>query len=195
MARNEPSPSDKGKAKAYGPPTRASPRLAALRSQPAANPQTETPVTPTISASTSSMLPKKRPTQKVVGEGTSKAATQSFKSDPEPEPEKVEEAEDMEEDPEEDPVEAPQGTGIEEEDEEDPEEDPMEENVAEEGVRIEDDFADYWALAKIGAEVAKEDARNGKSRGKAWRPNSDAYAYAPRFMCVRIAKTWAARPS
>ncbi|MED6177862.1 hypothetical protein PIB30_102048, partial [Stylosanthes scabra] len=34
-----------------------------------------------------------------------------------------------------------------------------------------------------------------KSRRKSWRPNSDAYAYTLRFMCVRIAKTWAARPS
>ncbi|MED6124307.1 hypothetical protein PIB30_057727 [Stylosanthes scabra] len=34
-----------------------------------------------------------------------------------------------------------------------------------------------------------------KSRRKAWRPNSNAYAYAPRLMCVRIAKTRAARPS
>ncbi|MED6115105.1 hypothetical protein PIB30_087018, partial [Stylosanthes scabra] len=34
-----------------------------------------------------------------------------------------------------------------------------------------------------------------KSRRKAWMPNSDSYAYAPRLMCVRIAKTWAARPS
>ncbi|MED6139382.1 hypothetical protein PIB30_083291 [Stylosanthes scabra] len=178
MARNGPSPSAKGKAKAYGPPTRASPMLAALRSQPAANPQPETPVTPTISAPTSSLLPKKRPTQKAVGEGTSKAAAQSFKrrslriaaigrtffqppknqeaitnsSDTEPEPEKVEEAEDMEEDPEEDPVETPQGAEIEEEDEEDPEEDPMEENAAEEGVCIEDDFADYWALVRSDSE-------------------------------------------
>ncbi|MED6126541.1 hypothetical protein PIB30_079498 [Stylosanthes scabra] len=75
MARNTPSPS----AKAYGPPTRASRRLAALRSQPAANPQPETLVTPTISAPTSSLPPKKRPIQKAVGEGTSKAVAQSLK--------------------------------------------------------------------------------------------------------------------
>ncbi|MED6220934.1 hypothetical protein PIB30_049552 [Stylosanthes scabra] len=47
-----PSPSAKGKAKAYEPPTRSSPRLAALRSQSAANPHPEAPVTTTVPAST-----------------------------------------------------------------------------------------------------------------------------------------------
>ncbi|MED6149645.1 hypothetical protein PIB30_064533 [Stylosanthes scabra] len=37
MARNGPSASAKGKAKVYGPPTRASPRLAAMRARLAAN--------------------------------------------------------------------------------------------------------------------------------------------------------------
>ncbi|MED6215419.1 hypothetical protein PIB30_113473, partial [Stylosanthes scabra] len=46
MAHKGSSPSTKGKGKAYGPPTRASSRLAALRSQSAANPPLETPVTP-----------------------------------------------------------------------------------------------------------------------------------------------------
>ncbi|MED6138920.1 hypothetical protein PIB30_079048 [Stylosanthes scabra] len=41
----------------------------------------------------------------------------------------------------------------------------------------------------------KRERRTRKSRRKAWRPNSDAYAYAPRLMCVRIAKTWAEPPS
>ncbi|MED6152715.1 hypothetical protein PIB30_094681 [Stylosanthes scabra] len=71
MARNGPSPLAKGKAKAYGSPTRASLRLATLRSQLAANLQPETPVTPTISEPTSSLPTKKHPIQKAAGEGTS----------------------------------------------------------------------------------------------------------------------------
>ncbi|MED6139567.1 hypothetical protein PIB30_085052 [Stylosanthes scabra] len=78
MARNGPSPLAKGKAKAYGPPTRAFPRLAALRSQPATNRQPETPVTLTINAPTSTLPPKKRPIQRAAGEGTLKAASRSF---------------------------------------------------------------------------------------------------------------------
>ncbi|MED6210191.1 hypothetical protein PIB30_061821 [Stylosanthes scabra] len=67
-------PPAKGKAKAYGPPTRASPRLTTLRSQAAVQPQPETPVTPGISGPTSSLPPKKRPIQREAGECTSKAA-------------------------------------------------------------------------------------------------------------------------
>ncbi|MED6152610.1 hypothetical protein PIB30_093654 [Stylosanthes scabra] len=84
MARNGPSASAKGKAKAYGPPTRASPRLAALRSQAAINSQPEAPVTPAVLALaiakwTARMSPpKKRPIQNAAGEGTSKATAQSF---------------------------------------------------------------------------------------------------------------------
>ncbi|MED6173673.1 hypothetical protein PIB30_061803 [Stylosanthes scabra] len=152
MACNGPSPSIKEKAKAFGPPTQASPRLATLRSHPVANPQPETPVTPTISAPTSSLPPKKRLIQKAASEGTSKAAAKSFgrrsqrlaaigrtsfqapkvqeviavSNDSKPELEMVKEAEDEEEDPEEDPVEEPQEARIEEEDEEDPKEDPIE---------------------------------------------------------------------
>ncbi|MED6195770.1 hypothetical protein PIB30_041081, partial [Stylosanthes scabra] len=175
MARNGPSPSTKGKGKAFGPPTRASPRLAALRSQSAASPQPETPVTPAVIAPTPSLPPKKRPIQKAAGEGTSKAAARSFRrrsqriaaigrtfiqapkeqeviainSYSEPEPEIVEKDEDVEEDSEE----APQDAGIEEEEEEeDPDEDPEEENAAEEGVREEDDFADYWPLVDSDSE-------------------------------------------
>ncbi|MED6151953.1 hypothetical protein PIB30_087223 [Stylosanthes scabra] len=62
-----------------------------------------------------------------------------------PEPEREEEAEDMEEDPKDDPVEAPQAAGIEEE-----------ENAAEEGVCVEDDFADYWALVRSDSENSVE---------------------------------------
>ncbi|MED6112376.1 hypothetical protein PIB30_061168 [Stylosanthes scabra] len=43
MARNAPSPLAKGKAKVYGPPTRASPRLAAMRARLAANSRPATP--------------------------------------------------------------------------------------------------------------------------------------------------------
>ncbi|MED6113914.1 hypothetical protein PIB30_075261 [Stylosanthes scabra] len=205
MARNGPSPSANGKAKAYGPPTRAFPRLATLRSQAVANSQLETPVTPANNVPTSSQPPKKRPIQMAISEGTSKAAARSFRrrsqriaaigrtffqaseeqevisvsSDSEPEPKILKEVEEVEEDPEEDPVEAPQGAGIEEEDEENPEEDPMEGNAAEEGVHEEDDFADYWALANIGAEVAKEGTRNEEITKKSLEANSDAYVYAP----------------
>ncbi|MED6116622.1 hypothetical protein PIB30_101925 [Stylosanthes scabra] len=143
MARNGLSPSAKGKAKAFGPLTRASPRLVALRSQPAANPQPETPVTPTISAPTSSLPPKKRPIQKGGRRRHLQSCSEFLPSDSEPEPEMVKETEDVEEDPEEDPVEEPEEAWIEEEDEEDPKEDPMEENVAEEAVRVEDDFLEY----------------------------------------------------
>ncbi|MED6137606.1 hypothetical protein PIB30_066529 [Stylosanthes scabra] len=104
MARNGPSPSPKGKAKAYGPLTQVSSRLAALRSQPAANPQPETPVTPTISAPTSSLPPKKRLIQKAAGYTFFRAPKEQevivVSSDSEPEPEMVKEVEDVEEDPE-----------------------------------------------------------------------------------------------
>ncbi|MED6114005.1 hypothetical protein PIB30_076054 [Stylosanthes scabra] len=43
MAHNAPSPSAKGKGKFYGPPTRTSPRLAALRAQATASPQFDIP--------------------------------------------------------------------------------------------------------------------------------------------------------
>ncbi|MED6188492.1 hypothetical protein PIB30_086480 [Stylosanthes scabra] len=185
MAGNKPSHSAKGKAKAY--PTRASPRLAALRSQSTAKPQPETPVTPAVTAPTPSLPPKKRPIQKAAGEGTSKATAQSFhkqsqgiaaightfiqaskeqeviaiSSDSEPEPaikdtirEIVEMDEDEEEDPEEDPEEAPQDAEVEAEveEEEDPEGDPEEKSAAEEVLREEDDFADYWALVDSESE-------------------------------------------
>ncbi|MED6224574.1 hypothetical protein PIB30_085403 [Stylosanthes scabra] len=48
LARNGPSPSAKGKDKAYGPLTRVSPRLAALRAQAAANLTPEALVAPAI---------------------------------------------------------------------------------------------------------------------------------------------------
>ncbi|MED6138833.1 hypothetical protein PIB30_078191 [Stylosanthes scabra] len=142
IASDKPSPSTKGNAKAYGPPTRASPRFAALRSQSVANPRPETPVIPAVIAPTPSLPPKKRPIRKVAAPKEQEVI--AISSDSEPEPEIVEKDEDVEEDPEEDPDEAPQDAGMEEEEEEEnPKEDPKEENAAEEGVREEDDFADY----------------------------------------------------
>ncbi|MED6183854.1 hypothetical protein PIB30_041709 [Stylosanthes scabra] len=79
MARNEPCPSAKGKAKAYEPPTRASPWLAALRSQAVANSQLKAPVTPTTNVLTLSLPPKKCPIQKTTSKGISKAAARSFR--------------------------------------------------------------------------------------------------------------------
>ncbi|MED6137817.1 hypothetical protein PIB30_068589 [Stylosanthes scabra] len=52
MARNGPSPLAKRKGKGYGPPTRESPWLAALRARLAANSYPETPVTPVALAPT-----------------------------------------------------------------------------------------------------------------------------------------------
>ncbi|MED6114954.1 hypothetical protein PIB30_085470 [Stylosanthes scabra] len=150
MACKGPSPTAKGKGKAYGPPTRASPRLAALRSQSATKPQPETPVTPTCChcaktelASQETSYPKAPKEQEVI----------AVSSDSEPEPEIAGENEDVGEDPEEGPGEAHQDTEMEEEEEEeDPKEDPEEENVAEEGVHEEDDFADHWALVRSDSE-------------------------------------------
>ncbi|MED6175020.1 hypothetical protein PIB30_074580, partial [Stylosanthes scabra] len=48
---------------------------------------------------------------------------------------------------------------------------------------------------KIGVEVAKESARNEKITKKSLEARFSAYAYAPRLIWVRIAMTWAARPS
>ncbi|MED6116311.1 hypothetical protein PIB30_099126 [Stylosanthes scabra] len=67
MARKGSFPLAKGKGKAHGLPTRASPRLAALRSQVAAQNQLGTLVTPTINAPTSSLPIKKRPLNKAAG--------------------------------------------------------------------------------------------------------------------------------
>ncbi|MED6162214.1 hypothetical protein PIB30_068292 [Stylosanthes scabra] len=118
----------------------------ALRSQLAANPQHETLVTHAVSAPTPSLPPKKRPIPKAASRTFIQAAKEqeviAISSDSELEPEIAGKDEDVEEDPEEGPEEAPQDAGMKEE-EEDPEEDPEEENAAEEGVRKEDDFADY----------------------------------------------------
>ncbi|MED6113642.1 hypothetical protein PIB30_072777 [Stylosanthes scabra] len=137
MARNGTSPSAKGKAKAYGPPTRASPRLTALSVQPKRRHAKAPPKLKHNPSKGRTFFPPPKNQEDIM-----------ISNDPESEPEKVEEAEDIEEDPEEDPVEAPQGAEI----EEDHEEDPMEENAAEEGVLIEDNFADYSALVRSDSE-------------------------------------------
>ncbi|MED6123254.1 hypothetical protein PIB30_047409 [Stylosanthes scabra] len=182
MARNRPSPSAKGKANAYGPPTRASPRLTALRSQPAANGQPETPVTPTIGAPTSTLPPKKCPIPKKTGEGTSKAASRSFRRrsqriaaigrtffqeaekekvialSSDSEPEKIKK---VKEGPEEDPAEAPQGAGIEEEDPE---------QVAEQGAHDEDNITAFWASMNFSFEsIVGNDYRNYDDHLDNWR--------------------------
>ncbi|MED6175337.1 hypothetical protein PIB30_077385 [Stylosanthes scabra] len=79
MARKGSSPLAKGKGKARGLPTRASPRLVALRSQAAAQNQLGTPVTPAINTPTLSLPIKKRPLNKAAGEGTPKAAAKYFR--------------------------------------------------------------------------------------------------------------------
>ncbi|MED6152565.1 hypothetical protein PIB30_093245 [Stylosanthes scabra] len=254
MARNRSSPSTKGKAKVYGPPTRAPPRLAALRSQSAANPQPKTPVTPTISAPTSSLPRKKRPIQKTAGEGTSKDAAQSFKScssfilvelglqrgwalvqilkipilafinflpdvtarwwggecvgawsaltprlTADHVVARVRRAVAR---PGQNPPEwllgdhaiarcpstnfnpnfivknlliTAQGARINENDKENPEEDPMEENAAKEGVRVEDDFVDYWALVRSDSENSV--GNNYRFAGNAAPANSSVGSY------------------
>ncbi|MED6126403.1 hypothetical protein PIB30_078012 [Stylosanthes scabra] len=61
MARNGPSPSAKGKGKIYRPPTRTSPRLAALQAQAATNLALETPdKLATTTPSTLSRKPRMR---------------------------------------------------------------------------------------------------------------------------------------
>ncbi|MED6164992.1 hypothetical protein PIB30_095452 [Stylosanthes scabra] len=131
MARKGPSPSAKGKAKAYGPLTRASPRLAAGGKSPTQNTSHSSHQCTNIKpadeeVSDDKIHAKKEPDHKIAGK-----------------------EENVEEDPEEGPEEVHQDAGTEEEEEEeDLEEDPEEDNAAEEGVRVEDDFADYWALVR-----------------------------------------------
>ncbi|MED6171571.1 hypothetical protein PIB30_041867 [Stylosanthes scabra] len=117
MAPNGPSPSVKGKGKAYGPPTRASPMLADLRSQRSQR----------IAAIGRTFFQAPKEQEVII-----------VSSDLEPEPMIGGKEEDA---------------GMEEEEEEeDHEKDPEEENAAEEGVREEDDFANYWALVRSDSE-------------------------------------------
>ncbi|MED6187287.1 hypothetical protein PIB30_075005 [Stylosanthes scabra] len=141
MARNAPSPSAKGKCKAT-----TSPQFE-IRTALAAN------------VPTSSLLPKKRPIPKRVGEGTSKAATSSFcrRSQrivaightffQEAEKEEVialssdSEPEKVEEDPEGAPADAPQEAAI--------EENPKE--AAGGNTQDEDNLADFWASIDLSS--------------------------------------------
>ncbi|MED6138411.1 hypothetical protein PIB30_074010 [Stylosanthes scabra] len=169
MARGEPSPSAKGKAKAYAPSNRTSPRLAVLRAK--ASPSSPTPPpSPTSSLPQNTNFPSRSgrittrggpstvaPKEKVVIE---------ISSDTEPDPkledtirEVVEMDEDREEDPEEDSEEAPQDAKVEENPEEDPEE---KQDEVEEHFRGEDDYKDYWQLEDSESEnVLGDDPRFG----------------------------------
>ncbi|MED6139892.1 hypothetical protein PIB30_088206 [Stylosanthes scabra] len=75
MAHTRSSPLAKGKTKVYRPPTRASPRLASLRSQRTVRPQFQTPAAPVENKATTILSPKKRPTYGMAGEGTSRVCT------------------------------------------------------------------------------------------------------------------------
>ncbi|MED6140801.1 hypothetical protein PIB30_096988 [Stylosanthes scabra] len=77
MARTRSSPLAKGKTKVYRPPMRASPRLASLRSQGTAQPQFQAPAALVENIATSILSPKKRPTYRMAGEGTSKVGTKA----------------------------------------------------------------------------------------------------------------------
>ncbi|MED6126342.1 hypothetical protein PIB30_077549 [Stylosanthes scabra] len=77
MARTRSNPLAKGKTKVYRPPTRASPRLASLKSQGTVQPQFQAPAAPVENIATSILLPKKRPTYRMAGEGSSKVCTKA----------------------------------------------------------------------------------------------------------------------
>ncbi|MED6140837.1 hypothetical protein PIB30_097281 [Stylosanthes scabra] len=61
----------------YRPPTRTSPRLASLRSQGTVQPQFQAPVALVENIATSILPPKKRPTYRMAGEGSSKVGTKA----------------------------------------------------------------------------------------------------------------------
>ncbi|MED6182104.1 hypothetical protein PIB30_025483 [Stylosanthes scabra] len=67
----------KGKAKMCQPPTRASPRLAALRSNTAVQIPTPTPDVPVKEAVTSTLPPKKRQNFRMVGKSSSRRDTKT----------------------------------------------------------------------------------------------------------------------
>ncbi|MED6128980.1 hypothetical protein PIB30_103288 [Stylosanthes scabra] len=75
MARTRSSPLAKGETKVYRPPTRASPRLASLRSQGMVQPQFQAPAAPVENIVTSILPQKKCPTYQMAGEGTSRVGT------------------------------------------------------------------------------------------------------------------------
>ncbi|MED6148561.1 hypothetical protein PIB30_054265 [Stylosanthes scabra] len=77
MACTRSSPLAKGKTKVYRPPTRASPRLASLRSQGTVQPQFQAPVTPVENIATSILPLKKCLTYQMAGEGSSRVGTKA----------------------------------------------------------------------------------------------------------------------
>ncbi|MED6219648.1 hypothetical protein PIB30_037714 [Stylosanthes scabra] len=77
MARTRSNPLAKGKTKVYRPSMRASPRLASLRSQGTMQPQFQAPVAPLENIATSILPPKKCPTYRMAGEGSSKVGTKA----------------------------------------------------------------------------------------------------------------------
>ncbi|MED6138590.1 hypothetical protein PIB30_075687 [Stylosanthes scabra] len=77
MARTRSNPLAKGKTKVYRPPTRASPRLASLRSQGIVQPQFQAPAAPVENIATSILPPKKCPTYRMTREGSSKVGTKA----------------------------------------------------------------------------------------------------------------------
>ncbi|MED6175999.1 hypothetical protein PIB30_083696 [Stylosanthes scabra] len=150
MARNGPSTSAKGKGKAYGPPTRAFPRLAALRAQAATNPTPETPVAPVVpsppTTRRTTRISMKYYSMKLADRGGPSNVAPvdndpievSSDSESELKPENaIRNLVEIEEEPEEEPEEDP---------EEDPEEELEEENQGEEQ-SDEIYFANYFELA------------------------------------------------
>ncbi|MED6151803.1 hypothetical protein PIB30_085921 [Stylosanthes scabra] len=77
MPRTRSSPLAKGKTKVYRPPTRASLRLASLRSQGTVQPRFQTLVALVENIGTLILPPKKRPTYRMAGEGTSRISTKT----------------------------------------------------------------------------------------------------------------------
>ncbi|MED6164481.1 hypothetical protein PIB30_090507 [Stylosanthes scabra] len=72
MARTKSNPLAKGKTKAHRPPLQASSRLAALRSKGKVQPQLQAPDVPAENIPMPILLPKKRLTYRMAGEGSSK---------------------------------------------------------------------------------------------------------------------------
>ncbi|MED6113541.1 hypothetical protein PIB30_071747 [Stylosanthes scabra] len=75
MARTRSNPLAKGKTKSHRPPLRASPRLAALRSQGTVQPQLQAPDIPAENIPMPILPPKKRLTYRMAGEGSSRKGT------------------------------------------------------------------------------------------------------------------------
>ncbi|MED6150287.1 hypothetical protein PIB30_070984 [Stylosanthes scabra] len=76
MARTKSNPLAKGKTKVHRPPLRASPRLAALRSQGKVQPQLQSLDLPAENIPMIILLPKKRLTYRTAGEGSSRKGTE-----------------------------------------------------------------------------------------------------------------------